>query len=130
VAYDRRVVDAELGLLLAAIGCVVLEGPKAVGKTATAQQLAASSVLLDVDTNARQLASVDPGLLLAGATPRLIDEWQLEPSLWNQVRREVDNRARPGQFILTGSAVPADDASRHTGAGRMSRLRIRPMSLF
>ena len=130
MAYDKRVVDAELVLLLAAIGCVVLEGPKAVGKTATAQQLAASSVLLDVDTNARQLASVDPGLLLAGATPRLIDEWQLAPSLWNQVRREVDNRNRPGQFILTGSAVPADDASRHTGAGRMSRLRIRPMSLF
>lgn len=130
MAYDTRVVDAELARLLAATGCVVLEGPKAVGKTATAQQLAASSVLLDVDTNARQLASIDAGLLLAGATPRLIDEWQLEPGLWNQVRREVDNRGRPGQFILTGSAVPADDAARHTGAGRMSRLRIRPMSLF
>ena len=130
MSYDKRVIDAELGGLLAATGCVVLEGPKAVGKTATAQQLAASSVLLDVDTNARQLASIDPGLLLAGATPRLIDEWQLEPGLWNQVRREVDRRGISGQFILTGSAVPADDAARHTGAGRMSRLRIRPMSLF
>lgn len=130
LAYDLRIVDAELDRLLAATGCVVIEGPKAVGKTATAEQRAASSVLLDVDANARQLASVDPSLLLAGPTPRLIDEWQLEPVLWNQVRREVDHRGRPAQFILTGSAVPADDATRHTGAGRMSRLRLRPMTLF
>lgn len=128
--YQARVVDRELDEMLDATGCVVLEGTKAVGKTATARRRAASEVLLDIDGNARQLATVDAGLLLAGPAPRLIDEWQIEPSLWNQVRREVDARGVPGQFILTGSAVPADDASRHTGAGRMSRLRIRPMTLF
>ena len=71
-----------------------------------------------------------PRLVLGGDTPRLIDEWQVEPSLWNHIRRAVDERARPGQFILTGSAVPADDVTRHTGAGRLTRLRMRPMSLF
>ena len=76
------------------------------------------------------LLATDPSLLLTGTPPRLIDEWQIEPSVWNQVRREVDSRGIPGQFILTGSAVPADDAARHTGAGRMSRLRIRPMTLL
>jgi predicted AAA+ superfamily ATPase len=125
-----RVVDAELSELLSAVGAVVLEGPRAVGKTATARQQAASEVLLDVDLNAQQLAAVDPVLLLPGAVPRLLDEWQIEPRLWNQVRREVDARGDPGQFILTGSAVPADDDARHTGAGRIARLRVRPMSLF
>jgi predicted AAA+ superfamily ATPase len=71
-----------------------------------------------------------PEFVLAGPTPRLIDEWQIEPSIWNHVRRAVDDRKRPGQFILTGSAVPADDESRHAGAGRITRLRMRPMSLF
>jgi predicted AAA+ superfamily ATPase len=107
----------------------VVEGPKACGKTATAKQLAASEVLLDVDANARHAMAVDPALVLAGPTPRLIDEWQVEPAIWNHVRRAVDARARPGQFILTGSAVPADDITRHTGAGRIARLRMRPMSL-
>jgi predicted AAA+ superfamily ATPase len=108
----------------------VIEGPRACGKTATARQVAASEVLLDVDMNARQAVAVDPALVLGGPTPRLIDEWQTEPTIWNQVRRAVDDRAEPGQFILTGSAVPADDVTRHTGAGRISRLRMRPMSLF
>ncbi|MGI8537398.1 MAG: ATP-binding protein [Mycobacteriales bacterium] len=123
-------VDAELAELLAAVGAVVLEGPRAVGKTATARRQAASEVLLDIDLNAQQLAAVDPALLLPGAVPRLVDEWQIEPRIWNQVRREVDARGGPGQFILTGSAVPADDETRHTGAGRIARLRVRPMSLF
>jgi predicted AAA+ superfamily ATPase len=128
--YKPRIVDRELDEQLDATGCVVLEGPKAVGKTATARRRAASEVLLDIDANARQLATIDAGLLLAGPAPRLMDEWQLAPNLWNQVRREADARGIPGQFILTGSAVPGDDAARHSGAGRMSRLRVRPMTLF
>jgi uncharacterized protein len=128
--YRERIVDAELATRLRATGAVVIEGPKACGKTATARQRAASEVLLDVDDDARRLVDVDPSRLLEGPTPRLIDEWQLEPSLWNRLRRAVDDRAEPGQFILTGSAVPADDVTRHTGAGRLTRLRMRPMSLY
>jgi predicted AAA+ superfamily ATPase len=109
---------------------VVIEGPRACGKTATARQIAASEVLLDVDVNARRAIAVDPALVLDGPTPRLIDEWQIEPAIWNHVRRAIDYRSDPGQFILTGSAVPPDDITRHTGAGRISRLRMRPMSLF
>ncbi|MGD0453252.1 MAG: DUF4143 domain-containing protein [Solirubrobacteraceae bacterium] len=108
----------------------MIEGPRACGKTATARQIAASEVLLDIDTNARQAIAVDPALVLDGPAPRLIDEWQIEPTIWNHVRRAVDDRPDPGQFILTGSAVPSDDITRHTGAGRIARLRMRPMSLF
>lgn len=108
----------------------MIEGPKACGKTATARQIAASEVLLDVDANARQAIAVDPALVLDGPTPRLLDEWQIEPAIWNHVRRAIDDRLDAGQFILTGSAVPADDITRHTGAGRIARLRMRPMSLF
>jgi predicted AAA+ superfamily ATPase len=125
--YRPRIADAELRDCLAAAGAVVIEGPKACGKTRLAQQLAASTVLLDVDLGARQALAVDPALVLAGPRPRLLDEWQVEPALWNQVRRAVDAVDAPGQFLLTGSAVPADDAERHTGAGRFSFLR--PMSL-
>jgi predicted AAA+ superfamily ATPase len=130
MAYINRVVDHELISRLSASGAVLIEGAKACGKTETARRAAASEVLLDVDTAAREAASVDPSLVLDGAPPRLLDEWQLQPGLWNHVRRAVDDRGQPGQFILTGSAVPADDATRHTGAGRISRLRMRPMSLF
>jgi len=128
--YRPRIADAELQLCLQASGAVVIEGPKACGKTRTAQQLAASGVFLDVDAAARQALAVDPALVLAGARPRLLDEWQVEPSLWNHVRRAVDGAAAPGQFLLTGSAVPSDDAQRHTGAGRFAFLRLRPMTLF
>ncbi|MFM7236980.1 MAG: ATP-binding protein [Cyanobium sp.] len=128
-SYRPRVADAELRACLAAAGAVVIEGPKACGKTRTAQQVAASEVLLDSDLSARQALAVDPALILAGARPRLLDEWQVEPGLWNQVRRLVDASTEPGQFLLTGSAVPADDAARHTGAGRFSFLRLRPMAL-
>ena len=130
MAYRPRVVDVELAARLARAGAVVIEGPKACGKTATARQKAASEVLLDVDENAREAARLDPTLVLQGPTPRLIDEWQLEPAMWNHVRRAVDDRGKPGQFILAGSAVPADDVTRHTGAGRLSRVRMRPMALF
>ena len=122
--------DRELTALLGAVGAVVIEGPRACGKTATARQLVASEVLLDVDVNARQAVAVDPALVLAGPKPRLLDEWQIEPAIWNHVRRAVDDLGDPGQFILTGSAVPPDDITRHTGAGRIARLRMRPMSLF
>src|SRR6476659_5245405 len=106
-SYRPRIVDREFADRLAATGAVVVEGPKACGKTATARQLAASEALLDVDANARAAVAVDPALVLDGATPRLIDEWQVERAIWNHVRRAVDDRAAPGQFILTGSAVPA-----------------------
>lgn len=115
---------------MSAVGAVVIEGPKGCGKTATARQVAASEVLFDVDANARQAVAIDPALVLDGPTPRLLDEWQIEPAIWNHVRRAVDDRLDPGQFILTGSAVPPDDITRHTGAGRITRLRMRPMSLF
>ncbi len=128
--YSPRLADQELTDRLAVSGAVLIEGPRACGKTETARQRAASEVLLDVDDNARKTMAVEPGLVLAGATPRLIDEWQVEPAIWNHVRRAVDARGARGQFILTGSSVPADDITRHTGAGRISRLRLRTMSSF
>lgn len=130
MVYLERIADGELRKKLAAMGGVVVEGPKACGKTATARQQSASEVLLDVDEDARAALGFDPGLVLDGITPRLIDEWQLAPEIWNHVRRAIDDRQEPGQFILTGSAVPADDVVRHTGAGRLTRFRMRPMSLF
>ena len=130
MAYHPRIADAELDQRLSSAGGVVIEGPRACGKTATARQKAASEVLLDIDEEARRAIAIDATLVLDGETPRLIDEWQVEPSIWNHIRRAVDNRARSGQFILTGSAIPADDITRHTGAGRLTRLRMRPMSLF
>ncbi len=128
--YLPRIVDTELAELLHTMGGVVVEGPKASGKTATAMRAARSQVLLDVDDSARSMVGVDPAVVLAGETPRLLDEWQVEPRIWNHVRRAIDRRAAAGQFILTGSAVPTDDITRHTGAGRFARLRMRPLSLY
>lgn len=128
--YTARIADSELAKRLKAAGAVLVEGVKACGKTETARQVANSEVLLDVDKAARDAAELNPGLVLDGETPRLIDEWQLEPGIWNHVRRAVDERVEPGQFILAGSAQPADDETRHTGAGRISRQRMRPMSLL
>ena len=130
MSYLPRVADRELQDQLSSAGAVLIEGPKACGKTETARQQARSEVLLDIDRRAREAAEINPGLVLAGETPRLIDEWQTEPDIWNHVRREVDRRDGPGQFILAGSAQPTDDETRHTGAGRISRLRMRPMSLY
>jgi uncharacterized protein len=130
VEYVPRVVDGEVAARLGSAGAVVIDGPKACGKTETARRQAASEVLLDIDLQARQAALIDPELVLSGAVPRLVDEWQTVPALWNHVRRVVDARGAPGQFVLTGSATPADDITRHTGAGRFSRVRMRPMSLF
>jgi uncharacterized protein len=124
VAYRPRIADQELRDALGAAGAVLIEGPRACGKTATARHAAASEVALDTDIAARRAG------LLEGTRPRLVDEWQLVPEIWNQVRRAIDDSGgRPGAFILTGSAVPPDDRARHTGAGRILRLRLRPMTL-
>lgn len=128
--YRPRIADGELSNHLEGAGAVVVEGARACGKTATARNIAASEALLDVDGNMRRAVSVNPALVLDGETPRLIDEWQLAPAIWNLVRRAVDDRGKSGQFILTGSAIPTDDITRHSGAGRFTRLRMRPMSLF
>jgi predicted AAA+ superfamily ATPase len=131
LVYRSRVVDDELNTLLGATGAVLIEGPKGCGKTETGRRAARSEVRLDVDSDARAAATIAPHIILAGDRPRLIDEWQLVPDVWNHVRRDVDaHPGQPGQFILTGSAVPADDKTRHTGAMRFTRLRMRPMSLF
>lgn len=129
VVYQPRITDAELRHRLQSAGAVLIEGPRACGKTETARQQAASLVLLDIDQSARTALDVDPMIVLEGPTPRLLDEWQVAPGIWNAVRRQVDARGADGQFILTGSATPADDITRHTGAGRISRLRMRTMTL-
>lgn len=126
--YRPRVLDTELAQSLRAIGAVVIEGPKACGKTETARQAARSEVRLD-DATARHAFAIDPKLLLEGATPRLIDEWHVEPEVWNYVRHAVDDRQAVGQFILAGSAVPRDDPGRHPGPGRFIHLRMRPMTM-
>ncbi len=135
--YRQRTVDALLSRKLKGMGAVLIEGPKWCGKTTTAEQHAKSVIYMD-DPRARaanvQAASVDPSILLSGETPRLIDEWQIAPQLWDAVRFEVDHRDADGQFILTGSAVPPLDEEEknrtHTGTGRIARLKMRPMSLW
>jgi predicted AAA+ superfamily ATPase len=128
--YRPRVVDAELREALESVGAVLIEGPKAVGKTTTASQIARSEVRFDVDAQARAAAELDPSLALIGENPRLIDEWQRVKDVWDAVRRAVDDRGATGLFILAGSAVPPDNEMRHVGAGRFLRLRMRPMTLF
>jgi predicted AAA+ superfamily ATPase len=129
--YRRRVLDDVLRQRLGASGAVLVEGPKACGKTFTAEQFTTSQVYLDNDYAALDAIRVDPSLVLNGAAPQLVDEWQLEATrVWNHVRSEVNRRGAPGQFVLTGSAVPEEDIRRHTGAGRFARLTMRPMTLF
>ncbi|GAA1701665.1 DUF4143 domain-containing protein [Microcella alkalica] len=130
-SYLPRIADDVIARELATVGAVVIEGPRAVGKTATASRLAATTIRLDVDRQARELAELEPSLLLSGARPILLDEWQLVPALWDHIRRAVDDAGgEPEQFLLTGSAMPIDDIARHTGAGRISRIRMRTMSSF
>ena len=130
VAYRPRIIDAELDLALHATGGVLIEGARGCGKTETARQKARSEVRLDTDLQARAAGLVAPEVLLDGDDPRLIDEWQLVPEVWNQVRRRIDDAGgRPGLFILTGSAEAREDVTRHSGAGRILRLTMRPMSL-
>lgn len=132
--YLPRIADKLLEDRLNAKGAVLIEGPKWCGKTTTAKQMAKSGISMDKPDMAKQyqqMAELSPSTLLDGDTPRLIDEWQLAPNLWNAVRYEVDNRDEFGQFILTGSAVPNEfDETMHTGTGRISRLLMRPMSLY
>jgi predicted AAA+ superfamily ATPase len=131
--YLPRIADNVLNDALEASGAVLIEGPKWCGKTRTAEERAVSTLYLqDPDNAASYLKAADtkPSLLLKGDTPRLIDEWQTAPVLWDDVRFAVDQRGECGQFILTGSAVPRDDVVQHTGTGRISRMTMRPMSLF
>ncbi len=133
MAYLQRICDKLLASELKASGAILIEGAKWCGKTSTAQQAARSSLYMqDPDKTSSYLAAADtkPSLLLNGETPKLIDEWQMAPVLWDAVRFEVDKRNKPGQFILTGSAVPSDNLVAHTGTGRISRLLMRPMSLW
>lgn len=127
--YRPRLADTVLKNQLNAMGAVLIEGVKGCGKTATARQLAASEVLLDTDPDAERRAAIDPRLLLDGDCPRLVDEWQRAPRIWDAVRRTVDERGLPGQFILTGSATPQDETQRHSGAGRFGIVRMRTMTL-
>jgi predicted AAA+ superfamily ATPase len=131
--YLSRVCDFELQHALATMGAVLIEGAKWCGKTSTASNAAQSTLFMQDPDNARsyrETADVKPSLLLKGESPRLIDEWQMSPVLWDAVRFEVDKRGLPGQFILTGSAVPADNVTAHTGTGRFARIVMRPMSLY
>ncbi|CAM3015561.1 ATP-binding protein [Actinomyces slackii] len=125
--YLPRAVDGDLQRRLRVAGAVLIEGPRGCGKTMTGLHSAQSYAFLD-DEETASLGSVMPSALLEGESPRLLDEWQLAPELWNLVRRAVDRDSRRGRFILTGSSVPADDVTRHTGAGRFLRLRMRTMS--
>ena len=128
--YRTRVVDAAVADVLTYSGGLLIEGVRACGKTETGRRHARSEVALDSGAPAVEaILAADPALLLRGEVPRLLVEWQLEPSLWNRVRREIDVRQAKGQFILTGSSVPAEDAQRHSGAHRISRIRMRPMTL-
>ncbi|MGH3799701.1 MAG: ATP-binding protein [Pseudonocardiaceae bacterium] len=125
--YAGRIVDDELDELLAGLPAISLEGPRGVGKTATAHRRAATTLALD-DVNQVQLLVADPARLDISPTPVLIDEWQRHPPVWDLVRRSVDRDASPGRFLLTGSATPTN-APTHSGAGRIVQLRMRPMSL-
>ena len=127
MAYTRRTVDDELDGLLAELPAVAIEGPRGVGKTATAEQRAKTTVYLD-DPAQRAVLEADPGQILAAPPPVLIDEWQKVPAVWDAVRRAVDRGSEPGRFILTGSASPVSAPS-HSGAGRIVTLRMRPMTL-
>lgn len=133
INYLRRIADKTLELRLEAFGAVQIAGPKWCGKTTTAEQHAASVIKMqDPDHRAGYLATAQTkaSLLLKGATPRLIDEWQVAPILWDAVRHMVDERRTKGQFILTGSTVVDDDQIMHTGTGRITRMSMYPMSLF
>ena len=134
--YKHRIMDGLLTKKLQAKGAVLIEGPKWCGKTTTAEELAASKVLLarpDAKEHFKSLLEIDTDAALSGDTPMLIDEWQTVPKLWDAVRYTVDHRRKMGQFILTGSAVPDKEAEterEHSGTGRFAWLTMRPMTLF
>ncbi len=132
--YKHRVADDILIRKLEGKGAVLIEGPKWCGKTTTAEQVAASVLYMDNPEKKQQniaMAELNPSRLLAGNVPRLIDEWQLAPKLWDAIRFQADHRGLTGQFILTGSSVPADTSEiTHSGTGRFTWLTMRPMSLY
>lgn len=132
--YRKRIADGILKRKLEGKGAVLIEGPKWCGKTTTAEQIAASVLYMDDPEKKEQnitMSELNPKRLLKGDVPRLIDEWQLAPKLWDAVRFEVDHRGATGQFVLTGSAVPADTKKiTHSGTGRFTWLTMRPMSLY
>ena len=131
--YLSRIADRLLAERLEASGAVLVEGPKWCGKTRTSLEASKSHLFMqDPDRKASYLKAADtkPSLLLRGETPRLLDEWQTAPVLWDAVRHAVDMSGKTGQFILTGSAVPKDNVVQHSGTGRISRFMMRPMSLF
>lgn len=131
--YLSRISDQMLHLKLETSGAVLVEGAKWCGKTTTAHQTSTSAIYLQDPDNAasyRAMADTKPSLLLKGDKPRLLDEWQTVPVLWDAVRFDVDRSGEMGQYILTGSAVPLDNQTEHTGTGRISRMVMRPMSLF
>ncbi len=133
-AYRPRIADGILARKLKGKGAVLIQGPKWCGKTTTAEQIAESILYMSKPEDVRAnliAADIEPSKLLEGETPRLIDEWQIAPKLWDAVRFEVDHRNSLGQFILTGSAVPPDtDEIFHTGTGRFAWIKMRPMTLF
>jgi len=132
--YLPRVADKVLARKLKSSGAVQIKGPKWCGKTATAEQAAASSIYMQDPDNGPsyiQLADSKPSLLLKGDEPRLIDEWQMAPQLWDAVRFAIDRGQGRGRFILTGSAIPRpSEMPAHSGVGRIARINMRPMSLF
>ena len=131
--YRPRLIDNIIDSYLEAFGAVCVEGPKWCGKTWTSSYHCKSEIMLgnpDGNFQNRQLAQMSPSLVLEGETPRLIDEWQEVPQLWDAVRYKVDQSGNKGQFILTGSATPNHIGILHSGAGRIAKLRMRPMSLF
>lgn len=128
MSYLKRITDEELAEKLSASGAVLIKGPKSCGKTETAKQFAKSMVEIDRDPQVPIIMATNPQLLLEGDTPRLIDEWQEQPIIWNYIRHEVDDRNTKGQFILTGSANPTDDVKLHSGAGRFTVLQMDTLS--
>ena len=128
MVYLRRTIDEELDVLIPELAAIALDGPKAVGKTASAERRANGQFKLDSATR-RTVVIADPDSILRAPRPVLIDEWQLVPEVWDVVRRQVDRDASPGQFLLTGSASPRANVTTHSGAGRIVRLRMRPMTL-
>lgn len=133
-SYKPRIADALLARKLKGKGAVIVEGPKWCGKTTTAEQLAKSVLYMSKPEDLKSnllMADIDPAGLLEGETPRLLDEWQIAPSLWDAIRFEIDHRGGVGHFILTESAVPLKTAEMvHSGTGRFSRMKMRPMSLY
>jgi predicted AAA+ superfamily ATPase len=126
--YKERITDSELERKLSASGALLIRGAKACGKTESAKQFAQSILQVDRDENVSVLMDTSPKRLLVGETPRLIDEWQIQPNLWNYIRHEVDERQKTAQFILTGSANPEETAKMHSGAGRFTIVDMRTMS--